>query len=145
MLSSGMDSADQVDPADQEVARLRELLRNAIRLSGVTNRKIERTLEMSQGSLSRLLAGGIELKVKHILKIVEILGLPPGHFFRIAYPEEPQPTSALQAFHKALSPRAEGKGDPEAPPPAAVTQEQVEAMVAKAIRKLLLNAETGGG
>ncbi|HEX6864802.1 MAG TPA: helix-turn-helix transcriptional regulator, partial [Thermoanaerobaculia bacterium] len=110
-----MDNAEQPGPADQEVARLRELLRNAIRLSGVTNRKIERHLGMSQGSLSRLLAGGIELKVKHILEIVEILGLPPGQFFRIAYPEEAQPTSALQAFHKALSPRTAGKDEEEAP------------------------------
>lgn len=138
-----MDNAEPVDPADQEVARLRELLRNAIRISGVTNRKIERRLGMSQGSLSRLLAGGIELKVKHILDIVEILGLPPGHFFRIAYPEEPQSASALQAFHKALSQRMGGKEEDE-PPSAPLTQEQIEAMVAKALRKLLLNVETAG-
>ena len=144
MLLPGMDNADQAGPADQEVVRLRELLRNAIRLSGVTNRKIERHLGMSQGSLSRLLAGGIELKVKHILEIVEILGLPPGQFFRIAYPEEAQPTSALQAFQKALGQRTGAKGDNE-PPSAAITQEQIEAMVAKALRRLLLNEETGGG
>lgn len=143
MLLSGMDNAEQAGPADQEVARLRELLRNAIRLSGVTNRKIERQLGMSQGSLSRLLAGGIELKVKHILEIVEILGLPPGQFFQIAYPEEAQPTSALQAFQKALGQRMGGRSEEEAPP-AKITQEQVEVMVAKALRKLLLNAEAGG-
>lgn len=119
------------------------MLRNAIRISGVTNRKIERRLGMSQGSLSRLLAGGIELKVKHILDIVEILGLPPGDFFRIAYPDEPQATSALHVFHKALSQRAGGKNENE-PPPSAIAQEQIEAMVAKALRKLLLNVETVG-
>lgn len=142
MLLSEMGNADQVDAADREVVRLRELLRNAIRLSGVTNRAIERHLGMSQGSLSRLLAGGIELKVKHILEIVEILGLPPGEFFRIAYPEEAQPTSALQAFQKALGQRTEAKAGSE-PSSAAITQQQIEAMVTQALRKLLLSEMKG--
>lgn len=125
-----------MDNTESEVARLRELLRQAIRVSNVTNREIERRLGMSQGSLSRLLAGGIELKVQHILDILAILGLHPGTFFEVAYPDSPKDHSSLQLIHAAMSRRGEKKKEPTSIQP---TQEQIEAMVTKALRKLLLS------
>jgi cyanate lyase len=70
----------------EEIHRLIEVLRVAMRLLDVSNRDIEKKLGLSYGYLSRLFAGTIELKVEHGLQIVEVLGLTPAEFFHIAYP-----------------------------------------------------------
>jgi transcriptional regulator with XRE-family HTH domain len=130
-----------MDNTESEVVRLRELLRHAIRVSNVTNREIERRLGISQGSLSRLLAGGIELKVQHVLDILAILGLHPGTFFEVAYPDPPKDQSSLQLIHAAMNRRDKALGGPA---PSQPTQEQIEAMVSKALRKLLMNDAAAG-
>ncbi len=64
------------------------MLRDLVRLSGVSQRKIERSLGLSPGYLTRILEGRLELRVQHVLGICEAVGFPPGAFFLAAYPSQ---------------------------------------------------------
>jgi|HubBroStandDraft_3_1064219.scaffolds.fasta_scaffold27133_3 hypothetical protein len=62
------------------------VLKAAVRLSRFPYREIERQLGMHAGALSRLLNGGIELKVRHVEEICRVIQLSPGRLLRAAYP-----------------------------------------------------------
>ncbi len=75
-----------MDASREEIDRIRQALRTAIRLSGVSSRQIERELEMSTGYLTRILAGHVELRMAHVLSVCGIIGLPAGNFFAALFP-----------------------------------------------------------
>jgi transcriptional regulator with XRE-family HTH domain len=97
---------------DPEVKRLITLLKTAMRILEVTNRDVERKLEVSPSYLSRLFSGGIELKAEHLVKIPQAMGMHPAEFFQLAYPRLParQSTAAtqLQEVLRELQPLAQG-------------------------------------
>jgi hypothetical protein len=69
-----------------ESERIISLLKNAIRLSNYTYRDVERLLGWRVGTITRLLRGGLGLKVEHLLSILRTIGFSPGRFFAAAYP-----------------------------------------------------------
>lgn len=91
-----------------EVVRLTQLLAAAVKFSNTTQREIERKLGLSSGSLSRLFSGGIELKLKHVLDICEVIGFPPSRFFAAAFPhaDERPESERLQRLLEQLHPDA---------------------------------------
>jgi transcriptional regulator with XRE-family HTH domain len=132
--------------AEIEVRRLTNLLSSAIKFSGWKQRDIEKSLGWSSGSMSRLLSGGIELKIKHVQEICGVIGFPPARYFHAAYPtaEEGGPESArLQRLLEQLHPvDAEPEPVPAPPPaanPAAVDQTEVERIVFGALAKFFSN------
>jgi transcriptional regulator with XRE-family HTH domain len=130
------------DHNDAEVARISELLKTAIRMAGVSNREIERRLGLSGGYLSRLFSGGIELKVKHILDISEVIDLDAGEFFQIVFP--PHKDIRSPTARKLLDLVSRIQGVETAPAPQLqpqVDQRQIEEMIRGAIRKVF--AELG--
>lgn len=74
-----------------EADRLADLLGKVIRLQGHSLRSIEAKAGMAENTLARLVRGKKGLYVVHILQVVEALGIRPGDFFRLAYPEVGQP------------------------------------------------------
>ncbi|HVR99866.1 MAG TPA: helix-turn-helix transcriptional regulator [Thermoanaerobaculia bacterium] len=132
---------------DEEVARLRSLLRDAIKLSKRSNREVEKALGLSGGYLSRLFAGVMDLRVEHILAVCAVIGFPPAEFFRAAYPMrdgEDQRGSKLQQALARLHPSTPQQE--EAPKPASAesagakpNEEEIERMLLSALRKLLTN------
>lgn len=121
----------------EEIQRLLQVLRVAMRILDVSNRDIEKALGLSYGYLSRLFSGSIELKVEHVLQIVEVLGLSPAEFFHLAYPSKPSPPS--ESFRRM---RAILEGfNPVAPEVRPSTDERgdddFEKRVAEVLRKLL--------
>jgi transcriptional regulator with XRE-family HTH domain len=125
---------------EDEVVRLTNLLSAAVKFSNVTQREVERKLGLSSGSLSRLFSGGIELKVKHILDICEVIGFSPARFFHAAYPQregESGEAWRLQRLLEQLHP-AQGTemSEPEPQPqPAGPSQAEIERMVLAALGK----------
>lgn len=71
---------------DDEVRRAAKLLDALIQATGVPPEELEKRLEASPGYLGRLLAGTVELKLRHILAILRVLEIEPALFFRILYP-----------------------------------------------------------
>lgn len=136
------------EKSESEVRRLTNLLASAIKFSGWKQRDIEKTLGWSSGSMSRLLSGGIELKIKHVQEICGVIGFPPARFFHAAYPtadEGSTESARLQRLLEQLHP-AEPEPEPAAAtPPAAqgVDAGEVERMVFGAMAKFFSNM--GGG
>ncbi len=131
---------------DEEVARLRSLLRDAIKLSKRSNRDVEKALGLSGGYLSRLFAGVMDLRVEHVLAICQVIGFPPAEFFRASYPlreGEDARGSKLQQALARLHPAAQPEEPPKAAQPEATgtkpNEEEIERMLLSALRKLLTN------
>jgi transcriptional regulator with XRE-family HTH domain len=129
------------EKTDVEVTRLTSLLASAIKFSGWKQRDIEKALSWSSGIMSRLLSGGIELKIKHIQEICEVIGFPPERFFHAAYPtaEGGTPESArlqrlLEQLHP-VAPEPEPVAAPQPATPSTVDQTEVERLVFGALAK----------
>ncbi|MFP5287348.1 MAG: helix-turn-helix domain-containing protein [Thermoanaerobaculia bacterium] len=125
--------------------RLTNLLSAAVKFSNITQREVERKLGLSSGSLSRLFSGGIELKVKHVLDVCEVIGFPPSRFFRAAYPQRDEESGDAWRLQRLLEQLHPGKDrdpaaprpEPEEPEPAPAnpTQADIERMVMAALGK----------
>ncbi|HKI00972.1 MAG TPA: helix-turn-helix transcriptional regulator [Thermoanaerobaculia bacterium] len=120
--------------------RLLTVFRTAMRILGITNRDVEKKLGVSPSYLSRLFSGTIELKVEHVLELVAAIGLDPAEFFHLAYPRLPDPGSdsaqRLRQMLRDLQPPPSAEARPVVP-----TQEEIDQMLVKSLRKLL--AEEG--
>jgi transcriptional regulator with XRE-family HTH domain len=98
---------------EDEVVRLTNLLSAAVKFSNITHREVERKLGLSSGSLSRLFSGGIELKIKHILDVCEVIGFPPSRFFRAAYPQPDEESGDAWRLQRLLEQLHPGKDHPQ--------------------------------
>jgi transcriptional regulator with XRE-family HTH domain len=127
---------------EDEVVRLTNLLSAAVKFSNITQREVERKLGLSSGSLSRLFSGGIELKVKHILDICEVIGFSPSRFFHAAYPQREEESGEAWRLQRLLEQLHPAQGtdamEPEPEPQPAVagpSQAEIEKMVLTALGK----------
>jgi transcriptional regulator with XRE-family HTH domain len=119
---------------NDEVKRLLNVLRTAMKVLDITNREIEKKLGQSYGYLSRLFAGTIDLKMDHILDICDAIGLRPAEFFHLAYPRVPVPTTeaarrlrdVLQGFQPTAADQAAG-----------ISASEVDRMMMESLRRLL--------
>ena len=139
------------EKTETEVTRLTNLLASAIKFSGWKQRDIEKTLDWSSGSMSRLLSGGIELKIKHIHEICGVIGFPPSRFFHAAYPsaEDGSPEMArlqrlLAQLHPIEPDEPEPAATPAAPPTSTVDPNEVERIVYGALAKFFSNMGPAG-
>jgi transcriptional regulator with XRE-family HTH domain len=115
---------------------LTQVLKTAVRLSRLSYREIERRLGLHAGALSRLLNGEIELKVRHVEQICEVIGLPAGRLMRVAYPvnEEIDPAAQLEQALATLYPGATPRPAAAAEPAASIQPEEIEQRVLSALR-----------
>jgi hypothetical protein len=72
-----------------ESERVVSQLKDAIRLSNFTYRDVERQLGWRVGTITRLMRGGLGLKVEHLLSILRVIRFSPGRFFAAAFPTPP--------------------------------------------------------
>lgn len=81
-------------------------------MSGVSNREIERRLRLSNGYLTRLLNGQVELRVAFVLNVCRVIGLPVGAFFKALYPSEGASplTRGLAQLHPGTGQGSGGSG-----------------------------------
>ena len=71
---------------DEEVQRAARLLEALIQAAGVPHKELEALLEVAPGYVERVLAGRIELKLRHILAFLRALEIEPALFFQALYP-----------------------------------------------------------
>ena len=127
--------------SDDQTQGLVSLLKTLIRFSQTNNREIEKRLGFSGGYLSRLLSGKIEIKIQHILAILELIELEPHEFFAMAFPadrKEPSPLLRhLQKVMPQLVPSTMAAAVTPAPPSVDVKklQKAVEEKSLEAIRR----------
>jgi hypothetical protein len=131
---------------EDEVKRILAMLRDAVRYSNLSNREVERRLEVSanSGYLSRLFAGDRELKLRQVLEILQVVGLPPANFFRAAFstPDDSAESLRLEHILAHSHPASQAAEHPAKPAePATLTEEQIEEMMKRTLRRLLFHEE----
>jgi transcriptional regulator with XRE-family HTH domain len=137
------------DMARSEGTRITAMLQSAIRLSNLTYRDVERELGWSVGTITRLMRGGLEFKLKHLLSILRVIHFSPSRLFAVAYPFVKGDNPAEDRLQRLLE---NMHGEPEAwersaasaaqpRPKQAVTQEDVDSMVMVSLRKLIRGVE----
>lgn len=82
MKSCNIENVSQIMDSDP----ILEEIRGMIERSGVSQRQVEKKAGFSRGHLSRLLARKLEVKVWHVLAVLEALEAHPGEFFAKIYP-----------------------------------------------------------
>jgi hypothetical protein len=121
-----------------ESERIISLLKNAIRLSNHTYRDVERQLGWRVGTITRLMRGGLGLKVEHLLSILRVIGFSPGRFFAAACPIANGAGPAEdRLFRMLVQMYAEPETRQDAIPPAAGPQDEIDEMVRTSLRKLI--------
>jgi len=71
-------------------------LRWRIQCSSLTQRGLERRLGFSKGYLSQVLRGHVDLKMNHLLALLEVLGVDPGDFFSEVSEDPVYPMRSLE-------------------------------------------------
>ncbi|HEY6321671.1 MAG TPA: hypothetical protein VJA16_08960 [Thermoanaerobaculia bacterium] len=69
---------------DAEIRRYGKLLEAVVKLSDLSTRELERRLDLGGGTLNRIFTGKIDLKLRHILLVLEVVGMKPERFFQLA-------------------------------------------------------------
>jgi transcriptional regulator with XRE-family HTH domain len=63
--------------SEQDLREIRAFLKEALQASRKTTRVLERALGIGSGKLQALLDGSLDLRVRHLLAIAEVLSIPP--------------------------------------------------------------------
>jgi hypothetical protein len=71
-------------PAKSEVQDYVRLLRHAIRAAGLTVTEVERRLGDGAKSLRRVFTGEVDLRFRHVISVLEVIGLSQEDFFAMA-------------------------------------------------------------
>jgi transcriptional regulator with XRE-family HTH domain len=123
-----------------ESQHLLNVLRSAVRILGYTYNDVATKLGVGSGYLSRLFAGKIELKVDHVVNIAKAIGFEPEELMHLAWPQPRNPPSLAAARYRELIAGAEPARRPGAWPAEPSAEGDLEAAVAKALQRILAPA-----
>jgi hypothetical protein len=123
-------------PSDEK-DRIVSLLKNAIRLSNHTYRDVERELGWRVGTITRLMRGGLGLKVEHLLSMLRVIGFSPGRFFAAACPIAAAAGPEEDRLFRLLEQMYADPVTLHALPSAASPQDEIDEMVQASLRKLI--------
>lgn len=71
---------------ERDTSELLGFLRTCVETSRKTSTEIEEACGLGHGRLKALLAGTLELRVRHLLGLARLLGVPPADFFALGCP-----------------------------------------------------------
>jgi transcriptional regulator with XRE-family HTH domain len=117
---------------ESQTAQLIKVLKSAIPALGFTQKEVESRLKLSQGYLSRLFGGQIDLKVDHVAQICRILQVDPEEIFRLAFPlPVSEPTLQTRRLQERFGLTV------QEPPPAALSQieKEIDRLVERALAR----------
>lgn len=86
-----------------ETRRLVDVLQTLMRMLAVSNREVERRLDLNHATVNRLLNGQIEAKIELVLGVARAIGLEYEEFWSFAYPDRPSPKPESEAARKIRS------------------------------------------
>lgn len=93
------------------------MLSSLVSMGGLSHRQLELRLDYGAGIVNRIFTGKIQLKLRHILAILEEMEIPPSQFFREVFTDEEekeQPRSQPQiasVLMELLEARDRARGD----------------------------------
>jgi transcriptional regulator with XRE-family HTH domain len=86
--------AETTPEVEEEVRRYAGLLKQAIRAAGLSVSEVERRLGAGPKALRRIFSGQVDLKLKHVVAILRIIGMSQEEFFAIAARPKQRPYAA---------------------------------------------------
>lgn len=92
------------DDFQAQTRKALEEMRRRVRAAGASQREVERRAGFSKGYLSQLLAGKVDLKVWHVLAILDAVGGDPRDYFLSAFAGARRRFPALERFRKTSQP-----------------------------------------
>ena len=127
---------------DSEIRRYGKLLEAVVKLSDLSTRELERRLDLGGGTLNRIFTGKIDLKLRHILLVLEIVGMKPERFFQLACTRPAagdEAGSALAAeILESFQRFGYSIGRPPAPPPdRQLSDEELDRRIEAALERVL--------
>jgi hypothetical protein len=75
---------DDIQPVEVEVKHYARMLRQAVRAAGFSVSEIERRLGTGPKNLRRVFDGSVDLKFKHVVAVLRVIGMSQEEFFAIA-------------------------------------------------------------
>ncbi|HBL26525.1 MAG TPA: hypothetical protein DD490_06800 [Acidobacteria bacterium] len=137
---------------EDEISRCAKMLESVVRMHGLSARQLEDKLGYGAGTVNRLFNGKIELKVRHILLILGVIGIPPSQFFREAFPEDERPRTEPEVAARLLdllerhAPKRPAPTKAAAAPPApGISDEDLERRILEALNRLGVAPPATGG
>lgn len=127
---------------DDEVRRATKLLETIMQAAGLTRKDLDLRLGAGPGYMSQLFTGRMELKLRHVLAILQALEVEPGLFFQTLYPEGPPVGEKLllEEFlkrYQKLRPGALAPPQASRPSAASVDFEELHTLIQSAVRSAL--------
>lgn len=119
-------------PAEEDVQRILSLLKRAIRSSGSSQKEVDRQIGVQPGYLSQVMIGRLDLKLKHLLRVLDAIHVDPAGFFQLAFAEEGGGPS-LGGDVLLLVPPAQDSAPGSVFPSGTPTDHELQQMVARAL------------
>jgi transcriptional regulator with XRE-family HTH domain len=131
-------SSESLPAAEVEVRHYAAVLRQAIRAAGLSVTEVERRLGVGPKSLRRVFGGQVDLKFKHLVAVLRVIGMSHEEFFTIALRRRRRRRSRggefLAAFHDI---GYQGEFVPIADDFEQLSEEEFDREVEKAVNRLL--------
>lgn len=99
-----MDPKDEAP--DERIRRATRFLQQLIEIDGRSQRTLEPLLGLGSSGLSKVLNGVVRLQMSHVLRILDVLEIPPGQFFAEVFPVHGK-------THPSLTKLREINGEPD--------------------------------
>jgi len=132
---------------EDDIRRSAKMLESVVRMYGLSARQLEEKLSYGAGTVNRLFSGKIELKLRHILLILEVIGIPPSQFFREVFPEDDRPRSEPEMASRLLD-LLERHAPPRRsiqPAPPSVSDEDLDRRILDALNRLGIATQPSSG
>jgi transcriptional regulator with XRE-family HTH domain len=121
----------------RELKPLRGVLQRAVAAARLHQRTVEQALDLPTGGWDDLMAGKRILRVRHLLALSRLLGVPPGDFLEVALPEASR--TAERRLADWIEPAQPRFGNPQ--PAGEDWQSLVEEAVRRELEALRENGE----
>lgn len=124
---------------NDDIRRCARMLESVVRMSGMSARQLEERLDYGAGTITRLFSGKIELKIRHILLILEEVGIPPAQFFREVFPDGERPRSDPEMAARLLDlldKHAQKKPARPTVPEGGITDEDLDKRIMEALSRV---------
>ncbi len=116
--------------AQNDLFQLRQVFNDAVKAIPMPVREMERRLGVGSGNLYRLLDGSLDLRIRHLLALAEILEVPPTDFLAMGCPE------AMRKATRRLSDRIGASAPGDIAPPRLPSGE-IQELIRETVREVL--------
>jgi len=116
--------------ADKDLQQLRAVIREAVRATRLKDRDLERRLGIGHGNLHRVLDGQLDLRVRHLIALADLLSVPPGDLLEAGCPD-----AVSRAKHRLNDWIGQKNSKPAEPTAASLTLDQLKELIQSAVRE----------